>query len=68
MAHGESATAAALESPVKKISAWCNQVLPVQGMEQQKIDKDVMKPALLACTPVRPAVMCPRWDCCQKLC
>ena len=37
MARGESMTVAALESPVKKISACCNQLLPVQGVEQQKI-------------------------------
>jgi len=68
MAHGESATAAALESPVTKISAWCNQLLPAQRLEQQKFDKAVRKPALSGCTPVGPVVMCPQWDRCRKLC
>ncbi|KAK2546578.1 Ovochymase-1 [Columba livia] len=46
-----------LEGAVKKISAWYNQLLSVQGMEQQKIDTAVIKPALLGCTLVGPVVM-----------
>lgn len=66
MAVKKSAMVAALQTPVKKISAWYNQLLSVQGMEQQKIDTAVIKPALLGCTLVGPVVMWPQWDCCQK--